>query len=306
MENKKNLLVTAADKNYINQAKQLFSSAYWNGGWQGDYMLLSHNIPERDLKWFKDKGILIYKCQPITRRGWKLWSNATMDRFYLFTPEFRKWEHILYLDGDIIVRANLKKLADLMGFWAVKDNKWGLCAGINNEKKFLDGGYDLNEKYFNAGVLAFSTDIIKDNTFNDLNHLWREYKKECKFPDQTTLNLYFQKIWKELDSDYNFCPVDYYDYHIINNSSATILHFKVPKKPWENKKSHFYPEWKKSLGRADGIDLSVIQKWKKEKNLLRKFKRISEKLSKDKFGSQMGVFLKKINPKLYRKLGGKN
>jgi hypothetical protein len=38
----KKLLVTLADEKYIDQAKQLFSSAYWNGGWDGDFMLLSY------------------------------------------------------------------------------------------------------------------------------------------------------------------------------------------------------------------------------------------------------------------------
>lgn len=50
---KKNLIVTLADKNYIDQAKQLFSSVYFNAGWNGDYMLLAHEISESELRWFK-------------------------------------------------------------------------------------------------------------------------------------------------------------------------------------------------------------------------------------------------------------
>ena len=46
---KKNLLVTLADENYIDRAKQLFSSVYFNAGWKGDYMLLAHEIPEEKL-----------------------------------------------------------------------------------------------------------------------------------------------------------------------------------------------------------------------------------------------------------------
>ena len=52
---KKNLLVTLTEKNYIPQAKQLFSSVYWNAGWKGDYMLLAHGIPEKELKWLEKK-----------------------------------------------------------------------------------------------------------------------------------------------------------------------------------------------------------------------------------------------------------
>jgi lipopolysaccharide biosynthesis glycosyltransferase len=310
MKTKKNLLVTAADKNYINQAKQLFSSAYWNGGWKGDYMLLSHNIPEKDLDWFRNKGILIYRCKPITRKGWKLWSNAAMDRFYLFTPEFKKWEHIIYLDGDIIIRGNLERLTNLNGFWAAKDGQETLNNGIRNIKKFLKGGYDLKGKYFNSGVFAFSTDIINNGEiFKNLNKLWKKYKKECKFPDQTILNLYFQNKWKELSPIYNFCPVNYYYNDIINDDlNAIIMHFRIPKKPWENKKSHFYPEWKKYLDKAEGIDLSIIQKGRKVKPLPIMYNKIfqSKKIVRNNSLGKIGLFIKRYNPKIYYYLGGKN
>jgi hypothetical protein len=62
---KKDLLVTLADANYVDQARQVFSSAYWNGGWSGDYMLLAYGVPERDLQWFRDKGILVTECEPV-------------------------------------------------------------------------------------------------------------------------------------------------------------------------------------------------------------------------------------------------
>ena len=76
MKNKKNLLVTLADENYIEQAKQLFSSVYHNSGWKGDYMLLSHEIPESKLKWFRDKGILVKKCESITNRNFRPFSDC--------------------------------------------------------------------------------------------------------------------------------------------------------------------------------------------------------------------------------------
>lgn len=56
------VLITLADENFIEQAKQLFSSVYHNAGWSEDYMLLAHNIPEMKLKWFRERGILIKHC----------------------------------------------------------------------------------------------------------------------------------------------------------------------------------------------------------------------------------------------------
>ena len=88
---KTDLLVTLADGNYIDQAKQLFSSVYWNAGWQGDYMLLAQDIPDEKLKWFEDKGILITPCESLSEnetvgRGYP---STVLSKFRLFTPGCR-------------------------------------------------------------------------------------------------------------------------------------------------------------------------------------------------------------------------
>ena len=106
MKDKKNLLVTLADRNYVEQARQLFSSVYWNAGWKGDYMLLAHEIPEEQLKWFREKGILIKKCKPFYDKKGR--PKTVLSKFYLFTPYFKKWRNIIYLDADVIVRASLE------------------------------------------------------------------------------------------------------------------------------------------------------------------------------------------------------
>ena len=87
---KKNLLVTLADKNYITQAKQLFSSVYWNAGWNGDYMLLTgKETPENKLKWFRKKGILIKKCKLLEKKNVGLQNHPpiVLSKFYLFKKE---------------------------------------------------------------------------------------------------------------------------------------------------------------------------------------------------------------------------
>ena len=71
-------------------------------------MLLAHEIPEKDLKWFRDKGILIRKCDSLIKKlEYTYWDypSGALDKFYLFTPEFKKWKNIIvYLDADIIIR----------------------------------------------------------------------------------------------------------------------------------------------------------------------------------------------------------
>ena len=113
----KNLLVTLANANFIDQAKQVFSSAYWPGGWDGDFLLLAHNVPEEDLDWFRNKGILVKCCSNAFSKPIGRFSLAVYDKFRLFTPEFRQWENIVYLDGDVMVRGPLTPLVEVQGFW---------------------------------------------------------------------------------------------------------------------------------------------------------------------------------------------
>src|ERR1035437_2558156 len=121
----KHLLVALADINCIDQVKQLFSSVYFNAGWKGDYMLMAHDIPEEELLWFRNKGILVKKCKPLhhgkasgieyaeinpleqkerieLRKRYRD-APVLLNKFELFTPEFKTWDIVLYIVCDIIV-----------------------------------------------------------------------------------------------------------------------------------------------------------------------------------------------------------
>ncbi len=181
---KKNLLVTLADSNYVDQAKQLFSSVYWNAGWKGDYMLLAYDIPEKDLRWFRDKGILVRECEPILTESEIRIGHApltTLSKFYLFTTEFKKWKNIVFLDGDIIVRGSLDTLVQTRGFAAVrilnmlrtslKGQFHDRNRSNNHLFKELESQCDLRRPAFNSGVMAFNTDIISENDFQNLKNI---------------------------------------------------------------------------------------------------------------------------------------
>ena len=186
---KKDLLVTLADGNYIEQAKQLFSSVYWNAGWQGDYMLLAYDIPEKDLKWFSDKGFLVKECAAILDKSNNYIGHAplmTLSKFYLFTPEFKKWKNVVYLDGDIIVRGSLDALIQVKGFAAARI--LNICRTVlqgqfhdrneSNENLFkeLENKCDLSRPAFNSGVMAYSTDIILEDDFQNIKNILLHFK----------------------------------------------------------------------------------------------------------------------------------
>lgn len=269
MENRRNLLVTLSDRNYIQQVKQLFSSVYWNAGWEGDYMLLSHEIPEQDLKWFNDKGILIRKCEPLFDTPYvnENYPTVILDKLYLFTEEFRKWKNIVYLDSDIIVKASLDKLIGVKYFGAVKDIHFNrLHTQFHNENKLQKEykKYNFNLLSFNAGMITFNTDIITPSLFSELTAILKNNIEQYKYGEQGALNLFFYKNWTKLPAVFNNFT-NYFDHQQPKYYKSIILHFarRNDSIPLWNTENYFYQEWRTNLEKAEFIELSKIQKVKK-------------------------------------------
>lgn len=311
---KRNLLVTLADKNYVEQAKQLFSSVYWNAGWKGDYMLLSHEIPEKKLKWFRKKGILIKKCKPLN------FPDMRLSKFYLFTPEFKKWKNIVFLDADIIVKASIKDLTKIKGFYAVHDffpkikDQFPFKKRDKNLYKEFKIKYNFNEDAFNSGAIAFSTDIIEKNSFSELKILTK-YIIFSHTGEQGILNLLFYKKWKELPLVFNFNPFLAVHPYLTKKGpriKGIIMHFPGSRKPWNSKYSFYYREWKLNLDKAELINIkNPIKKTRKysEEEIQKYSKYLRKRIFLyspinflDKAIGLFGVFLKKKIPKIYYKL----
>lgn len=324
---KRYLLATLADINFVEQAKQLFSSVYFNAGWQGDYMLLAYKIPDEKLDWFRKKGILVKKCEPIFERTIGVNSEVVHAKLYLFTPEFKRWDNIVFLDADIIVRGSIEALNKVKGFAAVRiyntriTSLWGQFSERTKENRALfrkiTGRMNLNKPAFNSGVLAFSTDLIKDNTFTELKKLGHDFAGIIGISEEAILNLYFYNKWLGLPAVYNFCPG--YEMFLrgcgLNELKGVILHtysFCIRDiRPW-NPQSPFYPEWKSNLEKAEAIDLSKTQTPKKilskkeairDGNYLKNLPKLYfYKKVADKGMGEFGRFLKRYSPRIYRSL----
>lgn len=344
MAQRKNLLVTLADKNYVSQAKQLFSSVYWNAGWEGDYMLLSHEIPEKDLIWFSNKGILIKECRSLHDNNIAYtYSHVVLDKFYLFTEEFKKWNIVVFLDADIIVKSSLNGLIKIKHFSAVQDcyiNKLHTQFFMLNFQKIKINSnfYNFNRAAFNSGVMSFNTNIITSHTFNELTSLFKEYGSASKYGEQPVMNLYFYNKWKKLPLFYNTI-ISSLNYKIPSFLQPIVLHFirYNDRPPLWDPQHPFYLEWKTNLEKAEFIDLNVLQKVQEQNTYfiryysmilklyyLTKMKR--EKLrffylfrlkplyfcikeSPGRILGTIGIIIKKNNPDLYHKIrktkGGK-
>ena len=321
---KKNLLVTLADGKYINQAKQFFASAFFNSGWQGDYMLLTHDISEEDKNWFERKGIIVY--DPPLLASVILTPSGhiplTLSKLYLFTEAFKeKWGTIIFYDCDVIIRASLDGLLDYSGLSAPSGDHFRLENEYYLEKMSteLRRRIDIRKQSFCAGSFYFKTNIIEENTFKNLLNLFNNNKEIFKHGDEALFNLYFYDKWNKVPIVYND-PVNLlkikYDINEKRDKSIAIHFIHFPK-PWE-KSSPYYLEWHNNLERAEDINLAnrleakrVINKseirqyeiyifLKKLEAGINKIIPIKEKtLIVNRNIGKLGLKIKKISPRLY-------
>ena len=259
----KHLLVTLADRNFLNQARQLFSSVYWHAGWQGDYMLLAHDVPEKELDWFRNKGILIYNCSPLDSG---MIANDSLPatvlaKFYLFTEYFRQWKKVIFLDADIIVRASLDKLTLATGLSVASDMFQGTLRQQFEPRASgrlfaeLEQAYKLDIPSFNSGVLAFNTDIITADLFPQLVELYKRFGALSLYGEQGVINLAFYGRWNRISKMYNFTLYDCDIFKVKRGDlRAIMIHFIGQEKPWIPG-NPFYQLWWKNLALAENIDL---------------------------------------------------
>ena len=272
---KRNLFVTLADENYVEPAKQLFSSVYWNAGWTGDYMLLSHGIKEENLDWFRRKGIAIKKCEPLFKGKPGGMSAVLTSKLYLFGPEFKKWKTVVYCDADAIVKGSLDEFNTIGGFCSVMDIAPRLRGHLIVEESIINRGLDMEEcdglvkeigrKYnlrkpaFCAGFFAFNTDIITKDTLDGMVKMMRRYHQVSEYGDQLPFNLFFYEKWKQLPPVYNIQLLNEENRWLLRpeHTKGIILHFVSKDKPWIAR-NYFYKEWKSNLNKADSIDLNSV------------------------------------------------
>ncbi len=313
-----NLIVTLADKNFINKAKQLFSSIYHNSGWLGDYLLLAYEIPDEDLAWFKSKGILIYKCQPLTtgKIGLHAHPAVVLAKFYLLKDYFRQWEKVIFLDADIIVKTSLDYLTQFEEFSAPN------ATSLNLKKEFINDGhlfpllkkrFPLKGRAFNSGVMVFNYKNIAPGAFDKIISLYQEFGAINAYGEEATFNLFFYKNWRLLPIVFNAYPP--YFKHLLgldtNKFKASIIHFVSPVKPW-NPISPYFCEWQENLKKADLIDLTkrptAKETWT-DRELSRYLKYILFKktiraipMAINHQIGRLGLLIKRFSPRLYEKI----
>jgi len=283
---KKHVLVALATRDFLDMAKQLFSSAYFNGGWDGDFLLLTYDVPDEDLSWFRERDVIIKHTPPLYEGNPGGMHSCLASKFYMFTPYFKNWDTVIYSDLDAIVKESLDGLKEVKGFWAVEDWSSTYTDQILNDEEIEERGlsrvkysevtervrqrYEIQRRpFFCAGLMAFSTDIITENMFAELKKTMDDCHIISKYGDQLAFNLYFYNKWKKLSHTYNvlvrqdtsedsYRAEAYTRWGIAENVNAYMLHVFDPK-PWDERSS-YHGEWLMNLKKADQIGLCKVDK----------------------------------------------
>jgi hypothetical protein len=275
---KRSVLVSLGDARHVDAVKQVFAGAHLHGGWNGDY-LLAHDVPEPDLAWFESRGVHVRRCHGFAEFGMQL-GTPQSNKFYLFTPEVRRWDRVVYFDADVIVRGSLERLTGVERFAACFDlGSPRLVHQLTRPQyafyrprriprirrrmapeawRRIRRDYDLRARCFNGGVFAFPSAIVDERLVAALRDLLERYwpSVERGYSDQAVLNLLFYRAWEPLPLAYDLFP------HFVarfiagtepQRMDAVVFHCPTVK-PWSLDNA-FHDEWADNLRRADEIDL---------------------------------------------------
>jgi len=147
---------------------------------------------------------------PINKR----WTRTIYAR--LLIPNTIAYKKYIYLDCDMLIQSDLKKLFDIdlegAPVGAVRD-----ACGEENEKKLLKYHHISINNYFNSGLLLVDVDAWKREKIGERAI---EFLKKYPFlaPDQDALNCACAGNWKVLDENFN-------DHSNEENKDAVIIHY---------------------------------------------------------------------------------
>lgn len=282
-------VVFSINKEYYKQVAVVIRSILENSTSHFDFFILSIDLSDRIIKILKDVILNIdcdstislidmhqfinenLDCYMSKREDYNHISKETFFRFYI--PRiFSDYEKILYLDSDILVFDDLKKLFEHNidnTYAGVIEDPWQKYNRQTKSHKiktqpqmsfneYLNNIIHINEKgvYFNAGVLLLNLKQMREDNIE--NQLWTFAQKHSplEYQDQDVLNAVFSQRITIIHQRWNLLK-DYETLHSrIKNKeflsqlttaidNPAIIHFVGPNKPWNTPKNsyQYIEEW---------------------------------------------------------------
>ena len=233
-----NCIILMCDKPYLEKAKNTIQQLRNVGKYQGDIILLVGNdlkyliIDNVIVKYFpnidRTEIVNILKNKPIAD-GREINKVFQWHKVHIFDTYFKQWKKCMYLDSGMHIFNPIERILNLdcAGKLIAHSDAyptfiWKLKVQFDSIQfpKLYDelySKYNLEIDYFQSGILLYDTNIIDDNTKNDILELSNKYINS-KTNEQGIMNLYFnciKNIWQPItikDEDYY-----YYDYWERNN-----------------------------------------------------------------------------------------
>ena len=255
-----NVLVSSNNKFLKPLVTSLYSLALNTNERSINVYFINVSVDKKKLKWLlkiikkiKKINIIIINIDIGILSNLKLknhFSVETYSRLLLTKVLPKKMDRILWLDADTIIHNNIDELycMDLEGYSMLA------CKSINQNDMEIRKNLKLddNQLYFNAGIILFNLEYIRNN-FNDdfLIDYAIKNNGSLKWLDQDVLNAQLGKTAKIIDyKKYNYMHFNGTNFsseekEYISNSNC-IIHYIGAVKPWHYKYTCYtFSFWKK-------------------------------------------------------------
>lgn len=231
-----NCIILMSNKLYLDKAKNTINQIRDIGKYQDDIVLLigndlkdeTINIDKVIVKYFPDIDrssiIEILKYKPITSDGREFIKPFQWHKIHIFDTYFKRWKKCMYIDAGMHIFNTIDKIINLdctnkllAHSDAYPTFEWKLKIQFNDTYfselyNELYSKYNLEVDYFQSGILLYDTNIIEENTKDDLLELSNKYINS-KTNEQGIMNLYFnciRKVWEPIKIKDD--QIHYYDY----------------------------------------------------------------------------------------------
>lgn len=256
-------IVICTDNNYVMPSGVLFCSICENNRQEDitfhviadqsfsdeNRQALSNIVKKYEKKiYFYQIDPSIFTSFPVGRKDQPI--HITLAAYYrLYLTELlpKDLNKVLYLDGDIIVRGNLKDLweTDIENYavGVIPDQSEGLIHFYNRLK------YPQRLGYFNSGVLLINLDYWrKYNLIRQFYDFLQKYPERIQLHDQDILNYVLKDQKKNLPLKYNVQNKFLYKEISISweyeeqleeaIKNPCIIHYLLSNKPWNKRCDH--------------------------------------------------------------------
>ncbi len=194
------VIVLASNTEYLQYAKSLMVGCIRQGNWKGDFCLVS--AQDSDSEDLELRGINILNV-PDSHRAW-------LTKFHIFSPYFKRWKRVLYLDCDILIQGDLNDAFDGMAKQFPSILFDGSSDGsIEHNWKHFDklygDGYDahpeiyeamraefphVDERILTSDVICYDTNTVPEGTVEALQATALKYAgANAGNADQPVFNL---------------------------------------------------------------------------------------------------------------------